>query len=92
MRIRPGKCDTPAGFPCARAQVNDVICFGHDLGIVLDDDDGITEFAQILQNSYEPGSVAAVQTDGRLIEHIDCPYQAGTQTSCQTNALRLASG
>jgi len=56
--------------PLARPgpQVDDMIGAGHDLRVVLDDDDGVALVAQGFQDSEKPAAVAGVQAHGGLVE------------------------
>ncbi len=61
-------------------------------GVVLHHQDRVAEVAQALQNVDQAGGIAAVQPDGRLVEHVERPHQARAERGCQLNALRFASG
>ena len=53
-----------------RADVDDVVGGAHDVLVVLDDDHGVADLAELLEDAEEPVVVALVQADGRLIEHV----------------------
>src|SRR5690606_10038339 len=64
----------------------------HDgLLVVLDDDDGIAEVAQPGEGADQPGVVALVQPDRRLVEDVHNPHQPGADLRCQADALRLTA-
>ena len=60
--------------------------------VVLDDDQGVAQIAQADQGLDEPAVVALMQADGRLVEHVEHPDQAGADLGGQPDALRLATG
>ena len=61
-------------------------------GIVLDDQDGIADLAQFVQDADQAAGVARVQADGRLVEHVAGAHQARSQTGGELDALRFAAG
>ena len=63
-----------------------------DVGVVLDDEDGVAEVAQGVEDVDELGGVAGVQADGRLIEHVERADEARAERGCELNALRFAAG
>jgi len=52
---------------CARAEIEQVVGGADDVGIVLDDEDGVAEVAELFHDVDESRGVASVETDGRLI-------------------------
>ncbi len=50
-----------------------MIGFGHNLRVVLHDDDGVPQLPKIFQDVNQTRGIAAVQTDGRFIQHVDAP-------------------
>src|ERR1700686_2068513 len=67
--------DSSAIFSSARAEVENAVGGAHDVGIVLDDEDGVSQIAQVMQDLDEPVRIAAVQADRRLVEHVQCADQ-----------------
>ncbi len=63
-----------------------------NVGVVLDDDDGVAQVAQLFQNANQAGGVARVQSDRRLVEDVERADQLRTKRCGQLNALRLAAG
>ena len=59
--------------------------------VVLHDDDGVAQVAQLLQGGQQALVVALVQPDGRLIEDVEHPHQPRADLRRQANALRLAT-
>src|ERR1035441_3239963 len=76
----------------AGAEVEQMIGGAENVGVVLDDDDGVAQVAQLFQNSNQPGGVARVQSDRRLVENVERANQLRTERCGQLNALRLAAG
>ena len=82
----------PPLSPAPGPKIENAVGGAHDIGIVLDHQDGVSQVAQVVQNLDQPMGIAAVQSDGRLIEDIQRPDQARAQRGRQLNALRLAAG
>ena len=76
----------------AGAEVEDVVGGAHDVGVVLDDEDGVAEVAQVVQDVDEPVGVAGVQADGGLVEHVERADQTRAERGGELNALRFAAG
>ncbi|MGH9578083.1 MAG: hypothetical protein ACRD3R_11665, partial [Terriglobales bacterium] len=64
LRHGPGGNHPTAALPGTGAKIENSIRALHDLGVVLDDQDGVAQIAQAMQDADEAGGVAAVQTDG----------------------------
>ena len=62
----------------------------HRLLVVLDDDDGVSLVAQILQAVEQHHVVARMQADRRLVENVDNTDQAAADLSRQLDPLALA--
>ena len=58
---------------------------------MFDHNQRIARIAQRRERIQQTGGVARVQADGRLIEHVTDPAQAGTKLRRQPDALRLAA-
>ena len=91
LRERTFEDDASAVFAGARPQVDDVIGGAHHVGIVLHHHDGVAEIAQLFQNADQAAGVAAVQTDGRFVEHVAGADQARAQAGGELDALRFAA-
>ena len=63
----------------------------HHVRIVLHHQDRVADVAQLFENADQPGRVAAVQTDGRLVEHVTRAHQARTEARRQLDALGFAA-
>ena len=57
-----------AGFG---ADVDEVVGFGEDVGVMLDDDDGVAFIDEAMQHVDEFGDVLDVQADGRLFDEVE---------------------
>ena len=79
-------------FAGARPHVYDVIGGAHHFRIVLHHHDGIAQLAQFVEDADQPAGVAAMQADGRFIEHVAGAHQARAERGGQLNALGFAAG
>ena len=68
-----------AEFACAGAEVEQVVGGADDVGVVLDDEDGVAEVAQGVEDADELGGVAGVQADGGLVEDVECADEAASR-------------
>jgi hypothetical protein len=62
--------EAAAAIAAFRTQIDDPIRLGHDIQIVLDDDDRVAGIDETMQNLQQLLDVGHVQTHRRLIEHI----------------------
>ena len=92
LLIGAGEHHLAALFARLRPEIDDVIAFLDDLGIVLDDDDGILIGAQAMENLDQTAAVARMQADGRLVEHVERIDQRRADRSGEIDALQLAAG
>src|ERR1700736_5483652 len=65
-----------AFLPCARPTVEVAIRSPDNVRIVFDHEDGISQVTQIMQYLNKAVRIPAVQTDRRLIEHVQRPHQS----------------
>ncbi len=82
----------PPMLPGSGAEVDDVVGGAHDVGIVLDDEDGIAEVAQLMEDFDEAGGVAGVEADGRFVEDVAGAHEPGAETGGELDALGFAAG
>ena len=54
-----------------RTDVDDVVGMEHHVAVVLDDNDGVAQIAQLLQRTDEAVVVALVQSDAGLVEDVE---------------------
>ena len=76
----------------ARADVDDPVALADRLFVVLDDDHGVAQVAQPRQRVDQAPVVALVQTDRRLVEHVQGAHQARPDLTGEPDPLRLAAG
>ena len=75
-----------------RADVDDVVGRADRVLVVLDDDHGVAEVAQVAQRLEQARVVALVQADRRLVEHVEHAGQARADLRGEADALALAAG
>ena len=81
----------PAVNARAGSDIHDIIRFAHHIFVMLDDDNGIPEVAQLLESGYKQIVVALVQPYARLVKHIKHADERRPYLCCQSYALRLAA-
>ena len=58
---------------------------------MLDHDHGVAQVAQARERADKPLVVALMQADRRLIEHIECTDEPGTELRGETDTLSLTT-
>ena len=81
--------DLAAVLTGAGPDVDDVIRDANGLFVVLDDQHRVAEIAQAHQRVDQPLVVALMQTDRRLVEHVEHTDEAATDL--HANRMRCAS-
>src|SRR5579884_684194 len=76
----------------ARAEVDDVIGGLNRFLIVFDHDDGVADVAKLEKRVDELAIVALMQTDRRLIQHVQNAHQFRANLRREADALTLAAG
>ena len=56
---------------CAGAEIDDVVGAADGFFVVLDDEHGVAEVAQVFERGEQALVVAMVQTDGGLVENVE---------------------
>ncbi len=84
---RSGGHDLAAMHSGAGADIDDEIGGADGLLVVLDHQHGIAEIAQMTQGFEQPGVVALMQADRRLVEHIENAGQARADLRGEPDAL-----
>ena len=79
----------PAIFAGPRAKVENAVSGAHDVGIVLDHKNGVSQVAQVVQDLDESMRIAAVEADGGLVEHVQRADETRAKRSRELNALRF---
>ena len=59
---------------CFGADVEDMVCFGDDIEVVLDDDNGAAFVDEAVEDMDELRDIVCVKADGRLLEHIESGF------------------
>src|SRR6267378_3543822 len=91
LAVGAGADDFSAIFSSTGAEVENAVGGTHDVGIVLDDKDGVSQVAQVVQDLDEPVRISTMETDGRLVEHVERSDQPRAERSRKLNALRFAA-
>ena len=92
FRDRAGGKELAAELAGAGAEVEQVVGGADDVGVVLDDEDGVAEVAELVEDADELGGVAGVEADGGLVEDIERADQAGAERCGELDALGFAAG
>ena len=82
----------PAVYAGAGADIHNVIGRLHRFLVMLHHNDGVAEVPQVFQRLDEPCIIPLVQPDGRLIEDIQHPHQAGADLGRQPDTLTFPAG
>ena len=90
LRRRPGRDDLAAAVARAGAEIDEVVGRLDHLAVVLDQDQGVAQVAEVPQGRQEPRVVARVQADGRLVEDVEHARQAAADLARQADPLALA--
>ena len=91
LRLARGD-EMAAGVARAGAEVDDVIGAANGVFVVLDDEHGVAEIAQVFERAEQAVVVARVQADGGLVENIEHAAKARADLRGQANALGFAAG
>ena len=89
LRGRALEDDLSAVLAGARPQVHDVVGLADGLFVVLDDDHGVAQISQATQRGQQRAVVALMQTNRRLVKHVQDTGEIRTNLCCQTDALRF---
>jgi hypothetical protein len=71
--IAAGEKEFAAEFPGAGSEINDMIGGANGVWIVFDDQDGVAEIAERLEDVDEPLRVARVEANGGFVQNIQRP-------------------
>ena len=89
---RAGGNNGAAAAAALGTQVNDIVCPLDDVQIMLNDNNRVAGFDQLIQHLNQTVYVGNVQTGGRLVQNIDgLPGVAARQLVCQLDALGFAA-
>ena len=78
-------------LPGAQPHVDDVVRHRDHVGVVLHHQDRVPLVAELTQNRDEPLVVARMQTNRRLVEHVERPDQRRAEGRSQVDPLSLAA-
>ena len=76
LLVGSGGDDLSTVLARTRAEIEDAVRGAHDIGIVLDHQDRVSQLAQIVKDLDQTMRVPAVQPNRRLIQNIKCANQA----------------
>src|SRR5216684_2917184 len=85
--------DAPAAFTAFGAEVDDPVSLFDDVEMVLDDQHGVAEIDEALQDVEKFSHVVEVQAGGGLVEDVErASCLSFRELACQLDALRFAAG
>ena len=84
--------EVAAVFAGAGAEVEDVVGFADGVFVVLDDEDGVAEVAEVFERVDEALVVALVQADGGFVEDVEDAAEARADLRGEADALAFAAG
>ncbi len=85
------KHDLAAALAGRRADLDQLVGRAEHRLLVLDDDDRVAAVAEPVDGLDQPVDVARVQSDRRLVQHVQHVDQAGAERGGQRDALGLAA-
>ena len=75
--------------PRARSEIKNLVTIGNHFAVVFNHNQRVAQVAKFVQRPKQPQVVARMQTDCRLVEHIEHPAQTTPQLAGQPNSLGL---
>ena len=84
--------DVAARAARARTHFDDRVRFGEDLRVVVDEHYGVPVRHEVVHDVRKPLYVRGVQTDGRLVQHVQHARRAVAYRPRELRALTLARG
>ena len=75
----------------ARTEIEQVIGRADNFAVVLDQNERVAEVAQVLQSGEKPAVVARMQSDCRLVQHVQYARQTAADLAGQADSLRFAA-
>ena len=76
----------------AGTEIDHIVCPANSFFIVLNHQHGIAEVAEFFKRLQQTAVVAMVQSDGRLIQHVEDSAQLRSDLRSQADALAFAAG
>ena len=89
---RSGRNQISSRFARSRSEVNHVVSAANCFLVVFDHQHGIAQIAQGFQRVEQAPIVARMQTDRRLVQHVEHAAQSRANLRRQPNSLRFATG
>lgn len=87
-----GKDEVTAAGAASGADVHKVVCGADDGLFVLDDHEGISFFAESLEDFDEAGRVAWVETDAGFVHYEEGVYEGGAEAGGEVDTFDFTSG
>ena len=87
----PGRYDAPAMNASARADINYMVGGQDRVFVMLHDDHGVAEIAQMSEGFKQAFIVALVQADGGFVENVQYAGQAGADLRGEADTLAFAA-
>ena len=84
--------DLAAVLPCTRTDVDGPVGMPDGVLVVLDHDQRVAEVLEPYQGLDQPVVVALVESDRRLVEHVQDTDETGADLGGEPDPLRLAAG
>ena len=53
------------------SDINDVVCLGHQIHVMLDDNDRVTFIDEAMKNALEQFNIGGMEADGRLFQNVE---------------------
>ena len=88
---RPWNITWPPCSPAPGPEIDQIVGGANRLLVVLDDEHGVAEIAQLAERREQPAVVALVQADRRLVEHVQHAGQLRSDLRREPDALALAA-
>src|SRR5579883_973942 len=77
--IGPAGNDLSAVLACSGPKIEDSISRSHDVGVMFDNEDRISQIAQFMEYLDKLGGIPAMQANRRLIQNIQRAHQTRAQ-------------
>ncbi len=90
--MSPSATTSPPKRPARGPEVEDVVGGADGVLVVLDDQDGVAQVAQVPQRGEQALVVPLVQADARLVQDVEHADQPGTDLGGEPDPLGLAAG
>lgn len=81
-----------ARWAAAGAEFEDVVSFGEEVEVVLDNDDGVALVHEIVEDADEFFAVAEVEADGGLLQKVEVFHGGAAGHAKPVPVVRLRTG